>query len=124
MFTVAAGQLNLREERLLAASLVPGGPEEGALPAEPFSASRSALVLYNVQFVCQGRTVTGQGISTSYKHTRAGNNHRKTCNNPYRTVSGTVLLLSSLFSSSQPPEATTCLQGGEGHEEVLPGSSS
>lgn len=51
MFTVAVGQLNLGEERLLAASLVPGGPEEGALPVEPPSASGSALVLCNVPFV-------------------------------------------------------------------------
>lgn len=47
MFTMALGQVNLREERLLAASLVPEGPKKSLLPVEPSSTSRLALVPCN-----------------------------------------------------------------------------
>lgn len=47
MFTVALRQVNLREERLLAVSLVPGGPKKPLLPVEPSPASRLALVPCN-----------------------------------------------------------------------------
>lgn len=131
MFTVAAGQLNLREERLLAASLVPGGPEEGALPVEPSSASRSALVLYNCAVCGRAEQCLGRGfphlINTFGQGTTTGRPATiNTGQSPLMTVlhpSPSLFSSSHLLFASPPPEAKTCLQGGEGHEGVVPESS-